>query len=387
MKFRFITANIEVVTASSEKLFRVLQHSGILLHNITAVDDLTFRFEIHASRLGIARRLLTAYSFEYKVISNRSIKNYLLAVRTRPIFVFGILAMLFLTVYLPTRVLFVQVEGTQKVDSQRVLMAAEQCGVGFGASRRSVRSEQVKNAILQLVPELKWAGIRTVGCTAVISVTERQRETLEQKSQVTNIVASKDGVVCEMTVTRGSVLCNIGDAVVRGQVLVSGTSDLGLAVLKQRAEAEVYATTLQMIEAVYLAPVLKNEAGHNKGSGFSVQVGKKLINLWNFSGNFNTTCGKIYKRTYVQLPGGFRLPVAFVRESVTDNCNCPDGISAQVLLEKYLQSQMIAGQIISADVTEVCVDDITTLNCTYYCREMIGKEEEEEILLNYEQRD
>ena len=36
-----------------------------------------------------------------------------------------------------------------------------------------IRSEKVKNSLLQRIPQLQWAGINTDGCVAVISVREK----------------------------------------------------------------------------------------------------------------------------------------------------------------------------------------------------------------------
>ena len=58
--------------------------------------------------------------------------------------------------------------------ARKILERAEYCGVHFGAKAGSVRSEQVKNRLLFEIPELRWAGVNTTGCTAVITVAERQ---------------------------------------------------------------------------------------------------------------------------------------------------------------------------------------------------------------------
>ena len=67
-------------------------------------------------------------------------------------------AMLLAVLYAPSRVWFVEVEGNETVPARKILLAAEECGVKFWAKSGEIRSEQVKNQILNLVPELQWAG-------------------------------------------------------------------------------------------------------------------------------------------------------------------------------------------------------------------------------------
>ena len=88
----------------------------------------------------------------------------------RPVLLAGLGILFLLAMYLPSRVLFIRVEGNMQIPDRQILAAAEECGIRFGASRREVRSEKVKNALLSSVPQLQWAGVNTAGCVATISV-------------------------------------------------------------------------------------------------------------------------------------------------------------------------------------------------------------------------
>ena len=82
--------------------------------------------------------------------------------------VIGLCLLLLLVCILPTRVLFMRVEGNESIPENLILEAAEDCGIRFGASRSAVRSEKVKNGILSRISELQWVGVNTKGCIAVI---------------------------------------------------------------------------------------------------------------------------------------------------------------------------------------------------------------------------
>ena len=118
--------------------------------------------------------------------------------------------------------LFIEAEGNELLSGEEILAAAEECGISFGASRKYIRSEKVKNQLLSLLPELQWAGINTVGCRAVISVRERAvAENSHPKQYVSNLVAEQDAYILSATVTEGTPMVRPGDSVVAGQTLVS----------------------------------------------------------------------------------------------------------------------------------------------------------------------
>lgn len=384
---RLFLAELKIVTASTEKLFRILQSSGILVYDLRMDDELTVRFFTPAVKLKVLQKLFSSNGIDYEVLSNHGFIHNIKSLRKRPILVIGLVCFIVLTMYLPTRVFFIQVQGTKNLNPQSVLQAAQQCGIRFGASRQDVRSENVKNGLLHLMPELKWAGIKTSGCTAIISVVERERAHKTDTPTVSDIIAAKDGTICQITVTGGNQQCQLGESVQMGQVLISGSNDLGLAVLKQRAEGEVYAFTTFELEAVYMHPVEKNEKTASTENTYALLLGKKLINLWNYSGNSDSTCGKLYKQSYVELPGGFELPVALLTVSQNDQSQYATvQDSVENLLRQYVLSQMIAGQILSAEPELYAEDGTDIIRCTYYCREMIGKEVKEELFPEYEQR-
>ena len=162
-------------------------------------------------------------------------------------------ALLILAVlYAPTRVWFVEVEGNSTIPDRKILSAAEACGVKFWAKSGEIRSEQVKNQILNLIPELQWAGVNFSGGVAVVSVRERlQDEPIRERNSITNVVAARDGVIVSMSVLGGQSLCQVGQAVRAGELLVTGCVDLETHTQYTHADAEIYAMTQRTLTAVY----------------------------------------------------------------------------------------------------------------------------------------
>ena len=274
-----------------------------------------------------------------------------------------------------------EVQGNEKIPERRILAAAEECGIRFGASRRRVRSEKLKNQLLAAIPELKWAGINTNGCTAVISVREKTAEIEENRvdGEVCNIVASRDGVIDSCTITKGNQVCQVGQAVSKGELLISGYWDCGICIRASRAEGEVMGITVRSLDAVIPTDhTVKTQKIFVKRK-YSILIGKKRINLFSGSGIWDTTCGRMYREYVLTLPGGFHLPVS-VGVSIYSGYDTAPGIlaenEARSLLEafsvSYVLNNMIAGSVLQKDNVFTRDTGKFLLCSTFNCREMIG---------------
>ena len=205
--------------------------------------------------------------------------------------------------WLPSRVLFVQIEGNTHVESRRILESAARCGIAFGASRREIRSEKIKNALIECIPELSWVGVNTYGCTAVISVRERVKESdTENIHGVSSIVASCDGVIRQITVLQGNRVCSVGQAVTKGQVLISGYTDCGISIQATAAKGEVFAETSRSVTAIFPRVCMQRGEKQCIEQKYAVIIGKKRINFSNSSGILGTSCVKMYTEKYLTLP-------------------------------------------------------------------------------------
>ena len=239
---------------------------------------------------------------------------------------------------------------------------------------------------MEAIPELKWVGINTYGCRAVISVAERAVEPDQQlnKAGVFGIYAHRDGIISGVTATSGTVFCKKGQAVKAGQLLISGYTNTGLITRGEQAEGEVSAITKRDITALIPSSSLQRGKILKRATRWGLQIGKKHINLYFDSGNYDAGCGKIYKTIDMVLPGGFRLPISLVKQTTftyeynqwIEEMNLD---SLHALASDYVSQSMIAGEILHSDYAVYPAEGVYNYNGAYICNEMIGKLQCEEI--------
>lgn len=379
--------SLRIICADPPGILTTIHNAGIQIHQATMTDEMTLMLSVRRQDVRLLHRTLKNKGVDIQKVKQRGLYWVLKSVLNRPVLVGGMILLLLMTVFLPTRIFFFWVEGNVNVPARLILEQACAYGLEFGASRRAVRSEKVKNALLEAIPQLQWAGINTAGCVATISVRERQPDSIPENDTVSSIIATRDGIIQDITVTGGNPLCKAGEAVRKGQILISGYTDCGISIRAERARGEVYAVTERKISA-YL-PTEWSYRGEKQSAvkKYGLIIGKKRINLYKGSGILDTGCVKMYEEKFLTLPGGFQLPLAIVIESWVSfpsnlvSVSVDESSSALTeLTREYLSKSMIAGRILSQNETVSQEDGALKLEGVYGCLEMIGREQSEEIV-------
>ena len=386
---------VELISADVPAALTAINRAGIPIYNSITKDEFTLLFSIDRKNFKKLKHILKRRGEKFKVERKHGIYWRLKSLLRRPVLVFGMTALLAFACFVPSRIFFIRVEGNSMLPTNLILEHAAQSGIRFGSSRKEVRSEKMKNRLLEALPQLQWAGINTNGCVATITVRERQEtEKSPVKTGVSSIVAECDGVVLSCTATKGNLLCKPGQAVKAGQTLISGYTDCGLSLRATQAAGEIYARTQRELSVVCLSSCRKKEVQTRIVKKYSLIVGKKRINLSKDSGILDTSCDKMYVEDFITLPGGFQLPVSIVTETwifydCVDMAHEEEVLSQQLsaFAQSQLKQSMIAGEILSASEETQAVDDCYRLEGYYACREMIGRVQEEEIITPYGKHD
>ena len=382
---------VKLMGADIPNLLQRVVKTGITLFRVQQKDLLTVYVWVRRRDLVGLKKIAENQGASATVIKRIGFYWFFRSLIRRPVMLLGITLILLLSWFVPTRILFISVEGNTATPANLILEKASQCGIFFGADRREVRSEKVKNSLLEALPELQWAGVNTYGCTAVITVTERtQKDESSVSRGVSSIVAERDGIIHSCTVTNGNPLCIEGQAVRAGETLVSGYTDCGIKIQATRAKAEIYAQTMRQLTVKTPLDFSQKGEIYQVSQKYSLILGKKRINLYKDSGISPTGCDKMYLQYYCVLPGGFQLPIAVSVERWyyrnTDTVTVGSEVShdrAENFALDYLAGQMLSGRILGKLESIEISDAVCTLTGRYICLEMIGRERSEEIIKHH----
>lgn len=299
----------------------------------------------------------------------------------RPVLLLVLLLNLAAVLVLPQFVFFYSVTGNETVPEEQILRALEDLGVGFGTFGPDIRPQWIKDHLLNQLPQLQWITVVQNGCLAQVVVRERpETPQTQDRRQLSHVIATQSGVITSQSILAGQALCKVGDTVQAGQRLVSGIVDLERTYTIENAQAEIYANTTH--RGVILTPETYGTKADTGGSTHCLwlEIGRRRIKIFGNSGISSTSCDKMVERRPLTLPGGYALPVALVWETFTPYTVQETALSAsaaQMLLEEDAASTtragMVAGEILSRDMTLTSHNGAYHLTWVLGCREMIAK--------------
>ena len=372
---------------------RALNQCNVVVHNVQIdPDELTLHVVIYRQDLCAVRKMAKKKGYDLQVKDHLGLHWRIRGLLKRPVLIIGMAFLLFLTLMLPTRALFFRVEGNEKVPTKLILEKSADAGIRFGSSCRQIRSEKVKNELLGNLDGLQWVGINTQGCVVTIIVRERSSAAMQPspRNEVRSIVAKMDGEILSCTATSGSLKCQVGQIVQKGEVLISGYTDCGIAIRATTAQGEILARTSRYLEAVTLSNGTRRTEKTEIQEKYALRIGKKRINFYKGSGISGTICDKIYEENYITLPGGFSLPVAVIKETwiyaELEQVDVEQSMLKQCLIDFatwYLPSQMTAGSVQEANQQVYFEEGIAIMQGNYTCAEEIGQGKNEEIVTPY----
>lgn len=381
---------LEITSADVTSTLDELSKAKITLWDIETPEPLTAYFWISITDLLTVRSILKHRGDSFAIKNRSGIFWFILKLRKRYLFLVGLGVILFLTGWLPSKILFFEVNGCSNDLKYAIIDIAHNNGVFFGSDASAVQSNQLKNSIISQLPGVEWAGVTVRGCVAVIEVQQGSTASPDalKNNTVSHIVAVTDGIIESVTAKKGVAFCTPGQIVRQGQILISGYEDRGLSIKATEAAGEIIAFTQRNMTAVSPRKNYVRDDLKDRKTDYSLLIGKKHINLNNNSGISDGSCVKMYSRKYMSLPGNFQLPIALIKEEYYfyDVESAVASDAAFHFLENHTTSHilnsMLAGQILAKEGTFDFTDDLAIYSGSFSCREQIGITKNEETLIH-----
>ena len=343
-----------------------------------------------------AQRLALDAMCSLTLISKHGLQQHCYGLVKRPVLILFFLLTALWIIMMPHFIWTITVEGTAEIPDEQILQALEEIGIRTGTWTASIPHPRLLKYEMQLrIPELQWIAVNCYGGRATVEVTERQpaQKTVSKKS-VCNLVAARDGVILELSVLNGFPVCQPGQAVREGELLVSGFMDHVLTTQATRAYGEVYALTKHEIQTVLPDTQIQKMPTDETAHCVYLNIGKNRIKIFGNSGISVSGCDKIIRDIFVTLPSSEKLPCGLSIETYRfyedHTVPLPEGAAQQILAEgaeRILQREWIAGTVQSVE------EDLSQCN-TYYsmvthalCREMIARAEEVNFQITKEDSD
>ncbi len=117
----------------------------------------------------------------------------------------------------------IDVVGNEKAETKNIVSFLEQNGLKKGVYWDNIDKDYLESLMLANFSDIAWAHINENGSVARIEISETiPKPELNQDDKITNVKATKDGIIVRNTAYEGWETVKAGDSVVKGDLLISG---------------------------------------------------------------------------------------------------------------------------------------------------------------------
>lgn len=379
------TVTVRVTGRFPERYFNICAADGLGLWGCRTVSE--GELEVTLARRDLARAIALGERAlcQVEVLRRDGAPALARKLRRRYGMAAGALLLLGMLLFLSQFVLVIQVEGNTTVSDSQILAQLQSNGFGVGSYGPDVDVRAIANRVLMEMEELSFLSINISGIRAQVVVRENDpAPEILDRTRAADIVAKRDGVVMSVDVLGGRAVAEQGQAVLAGEVLISGMllveqgDGSGTVVASEQimARGEVWAMTSRTLQAV--TPLAVLTPGEEGSSGWALSLLGRSLNFYGNSSNQDMGCDKMVILYPITLPGGQQLPFRLrqvVWQSWTETGADPD--SCQRFLRRSLSQRLEeildGGQVLSTRWQTEETEEAVTVTLTAQCLEQIGQ--------------
>lgn len=277
----------------------------------------------------------------------------------------------------------INISGNKAVSSEEIMATLANSGLKTGTLRTAHDARKIEWNIMNDNKEIAWATVNIQGCcvNVVVSETRQEAEMKYDDDKPVNIIAAKYGVIRKMDVFDGQGVVKVGDAVMKGDLLVSATFEdrHGKLTLKH-SRARVMAETDYEITVEFPLEQVIETTGGVKKSVKGIEIMGLSIPLGSSRGCEGLPSEKEEKELYFLW---IRLPIkeistkyyAVKRNTITYTAEQAKGGAFQLLEQKEAE-EMSNMEIISRKTEEKIANGKYIIRASYDCIMDIAEEQD-----------
>lgn len=215
--------NIEVTGDDLEAFINMAISRGIFLWEICRVNERTMLARVRISGFFGLRHISRRTRCRMRIKSRRGLPFLMVRLRKRKMLVLGSFLFLMILYGLASFVWVVSVSGTNQLDPEQILAAANRHGLRVGVLRSRLDKNLIEQQLKEDFPAASFINLQIKGTTVNIEIVEKVLPPeIETERQSAHIVARRDGIIEDIVVMAGLAQVKPGDTVKKGEVLISG---------------------------------------------------------------------------------------------------------------------------------------------------------------------
>lgn len=157
------------------------------------------------------------------IVSRHGPLFFFLDLRRRLGLLAGGLAFVFIISYFSGFIWSIDVVGNSEITDQQIISFLADNGFAVGSYWNSVDRDRLESLMMASFDKCAWVHINKNGTSASVEINETvDTPPVVDTDVITNLKATKDGIIVQATVYDGWQVAKVGDSVVQGDLLISG---------------------------------------------------------------------------------------------------------------------------------------------------------------------
>lgn len=284
---------------------------------------------------------------------------------------------------LSIRIWCIEISGNSAIPTAELETALNGMGLRPGVLRSGVDPRDIERNLMLKFPKISWMSVNTEGNMVEICLKEKKdKPEIPAKDRACNLVAAQTGQITSLQVFEGTAMVHKGEAVMAGQLLVSGVveHDTGEHTI-HHASARVLAETVHTLTAE--VPLRRQERQPTGKTAVrrSLHIFSARVPI-TFSGKPKGSCDVSAEHFQVSLFGTL-LPLGVYQERWTEYSpvwvtltNEQARAQADAQIASRASKMLGQGKVLSARSTDTVRDGRLIRTAILHCEENIAKESE-----------
>lgn len=306
---------VRLTGRETERFIKLCGLNGIELRRLAKDEDKKgYRFVIWADEFMELRPYLKKTKCRARVISREGAPFYLKRHKNRWLFPVGLLLGAVFLFGLGQFIWKIDIEGNVYYTDDVMYRFLEEQAVKFGTLKASVYTAGLEEMIRDNFDEITWVSVQLEGTHMTVSVKEDdQLEASVPETEISNIVATEEGVITSIVVRSGQTSLREGDPIAAGQILISGDVQLKddgdniIGTRQVHADGEVYASVSYQYEDNFLLSHEIREYQEETVKGFTLVLGDIYLPL-PILGEVGTYYDTVTERNQLYLGSDYYFP-------------------------------------------------------------------------------
>lgn len=233
----------------AERFMNLCSYREINLWDVKLVEE-SYEMKVALRDFWKIKPIIRKTGTKVKVVERYGFPFFWKKYKTRYFLIAGALGAACFLLFMTTYIWRIEINGNVSCSDEEIKSYLKSIAVFEGQSKKRISCNFVADQLREQFEEMIWVSVSIDGVDVIVEIKENTDFISEEKGEgPSNLIANREGIITSIITSHGVPKVKVGDAVEKGDVLVSGIVEVRNDAMEVvgyqycEAEAEIYAQT------------------------------------------------------------------------------------------------------------------------------------------------